>query len=137
MNTEEYDERLAQLAMIIHVSRIDADITDEEQAFIDAMARRLGVKEEDKKRLQSGEIQTSVHIPTSEWERVEQFHICMMTSMTSGEIDESEVAFCHRLGSRLGLRGIALDNAIRLFKKHHPDPVPMEEIKRVYQLGHN
>jgi hypothetical protein len=135
--TEDYQERLSQLAMLIYVSQIDGEVDDEEQALVDTMAERLEIKEDDKHLLMTGELVVKLHVPSSEWERVENFHLCMMMSSISGEFDSQEALFCKRLGLKMGVRDEVMNKVITLFRQYHPDAVPVQELKRVYQIGHN
>ena len=134
---EEERDALAILTMLVGVSTVDGKIDDRELNMISRMAKKMNLSDRVRDQVVSGKIYVEIEPPAGEWERIPFFQMCVMTSGVNGDFDEQEMLFCKRLGMKLGLQDEVLDNVIALFKQYFPDRVPIEELRKAYQLGHN
>ena len=136
MKDEEH-EALAILTMLVEVSKVNGEIDEKEKAMINRMAEKMNLDASIRDEVMAGKIYVEISPPAGEWERIPFFQMCVMTSGVNGDFDKREALFCKRLGLRLGLREDTLDEVIHLFKQYFPEKVPIEALRKAYQLGHN
>ncbi len=132
-----YEEPIAVLTMLARVARVNGMIDEQEKNLIETMAEKMMVPAEVVEAILDGRISAEIKPPEEEWERIPYFQMCVMMTGVNGDFDEREALFCKRLGHDLGLRSVVLDSVIHLFKKHFPKAVPIEELRKAYQIGHN
>jgi len=134
---ELYEEPIAVLTMLARVARINGLIDEQEKRLIEGMAEKMSVPSDMVEGIIEGKIKAEISPPAEEWERIPYFQMCVMMTGVNGEFDEKEAIFCKRLGQDLGLRSLVLDRVMALFKEHFPEPVPIDELRKAYQIGHN
>ena len=134
---ELYEEPIAVLTMLARVAKINGKIDEPERQLIQGMAKKMMVPQDMVDAILNGRVTAEISPPEEEWERIPYFQMCVMMTGVNGEFDEKEAIFCKRLGQDLGLRSIVLDRVIALFKEHFPEPVPIDELRKAYQIGHN
>ena len=132
-----YEEPIAVLTMLARVARVNGSIDEQEKKLIESMAKKMLVPAEMVEAILDGRITAEIKAPEEEWERIPYFQMCVMMTGVNGKFDEKEALFCKRLGHDLGLRSLVLDRVIELFKQYFPDSVPIEELRKAYQIGHN
>jgi hypothetical protein len=134
---ELYEEPIAVLTMLTRVAKINGVIDEPERRLIESMAEKMMVPQDMVDAIIEGRVTAEINPPDVEWERIPYFQMCVMMTGVNGEFDEREAVFCKRLGHKLGLRSLVLDRVMALFKEHFPEPVPIEELRKAYQIGHN
>ena len=132
-----YEEPIAVLTMLVRVARIDGIIDEQERKLIETMAEKMFVPDEMVEAILEGRVSAEIHPPKEEWERIPYFQMCVIMTGVNGEFESQEALFCKRLGHDLGLRSTVLDRVIELFKEYFPNSVPIEELRKAYQIGHN
>jgi hypothetical protein len=134
---EEKDNTLAIICMLVKVSTKDGVIGSQEEFFINAMSDRLGLTAEERADILSGRVDVKILPPKDEWERIPYFQMCVMASGVNGHFHEKEVLFCKKLGMELGVRDEVIHKIVELFQDYFPEEVPIEELRKVYQITHN
>ncbi|NNC83832.1 MAG: hypothetical protein HKN79_09650 [Flavobacteriales bacterium] len=135
MNDRE--DGIAILTMLTRVGEMSGEMDEREELLIRTIALKLGLDEQTTDDILAGRIRAEITPPRKEVDRIPYFHMCVMASGINGDFDDREVLFCKKLGMRLGLRDDTLDKAIALFKEYYPKSVPVEILKRTFQIDHN
>lgn len=135
--SENREERIAILTMLTQVSDMDGNIDEREELLIRSIAIKLNIDEQTTDDILSGTLSAEIKAPTDEWDRIPYFQMCVMASGVNGDFNEKETLYCKRLGMRLGLRDATLDKAIELFKQYYPKSVPLDLLKKTFQVNHN
>jgi len=137
MKGEKYDEKLSLMAMLVELSWVDGEVTEEENGFIDHLADLYEIEPIDLLKIKSGEYKPELAIPKSEADRVPFFQSCVIAMGIDYRTNEDEKNYCTNLGMKMGLREEVVKSVMNLFEKYFPEPVPIDELMNAYIIGRN
>jgi len=137
MKETDYKEKLSLIAMLVELTWVDGEVTDEENDFVDRLADLYKIEAIDLLKIKSGEFKPELIIPEMEADRVPFFHSCVMAMGVDHRTNNDERNYCSTLGMKMGLREEVVKNVMHLFEKHFPNPVPLDELKKAYNIGRN
>jgi uncharacterized tellurite resistance protein B-like protein len=105
-------------AAIVRVAMGDGVITDEEKAFLDRLATRLDISENDYKEILENYMSHSVNPPSGYTRRLERLYDLSRMVYADGHLGEQESVILHRLAVGLGFSpenvSYIVDKALKL-----------------------
>lgn len=130
-------QRTGLIALLIKLAREDGDFNSDEERFLKAIARKLGIVEEKVEQIISGEIRSEYRPPQLEHERIVDFQTLVYFAFSDGELDGREVDFLRRSGMRLGIHPQTVSQVVKLTHQHYPETVPLKKLKALYMRHRN
>ncbi|WP_103069718.1 tellurite resistance TerB family protein [Aquimarina sediminis] len=122
-------------AAIVKVAMSDEVITDEERAFLDRLARRLDISENDYKEILKDYNSHPVNPPTSYDSRLERLHDLAKMVYADHVKGEGQVVLLERLSVGLGFRSenvkYVVDKALNLVDEGVDGDTFADEIKNM------
>ncbi len=122
-------------AAIVRVAMSDGIITDEEQAFLDRLARKLDISDEDYKEILKDYQSHPINPPTSYDKRLERLYDLARMVYADHELGEKQKSILERLCVGLGFStanvGYVVDKALRLVAAGVDEDNFIEEIKNM------
>jgi len=122
-------------AAIVRVAMSDGIITEDEQAFLDRLARKLDISEEDYKEILKNYSSHSVNPPTSYDRRLERLYDLARMVYADHELGERQVAMLERLCVGLGFStanvSYVVDKALKLVHAGVDEDNFIDEIKNM------
>jgi len=116
MNLEELGEEAKKeniLSLMIQMSVVDGDVSDNEMAYILQLGFTMGMSEEAIRNV-SQERATSLYIPTSEPERMTILYYLVFLIRVDGEITKEEKEMMYHFGLKLGFSPLMVGNIVRV-----------------------
>ena len=133
----EYKEKLSHLNDLIKLSRIDGYESSIESNFIESVAERLGVSNNDLNDLKSGEIEIDFSPPRYEYQIIPQFHRIILLMGIDRMIYKEEIQFCLELGLRMGLNPNAVKEIVDKMIFYPNNIIPAEELESIFKKYYN
>lgn len=117
------------LRMLIEMARADKEYKVNEDLLLKEIAERMQLDKKEVDSLNKGESE-SVHIslPKSEPERMTLFYQLLFMMRIDGKITPGEKRLCKRMGFRLGINPLLVDELIEIMVKHLNNRIPEEEM---------
>jgi hypothetical protein len=131
------DKKVQLIGQLIQLALADNDLKDIELNFIKAIAEMLSVSSEEVDKLYESGSYNSISIPSSEFERILQFHRLILVANVDLVVDQSEIELLKKTGLRLGLRPEAVDRVLVEMTKHPNGMIPTDIMMRLFQAYHN
>ena len=128
-------EKLSLLTELIKLARAEDGVKEEEFLFLDQVAKRLGVGEDEFKALFDKYIDFTP--PELETERILQFHRLVLLMNVDGDADDDEIMFIKNVGLKMGLRPNAISAALAESFKHKDGVVPPEKLIEIFRTYNN
>ena len=129
MNTKK-----SYLLMLIKLSNADHKVDKNEARFINNVAKKLGLTENDVENIHDHPDEFRFTLPDNMLERMRQFYHLLFLMGIDGEITIEEREICRQLGFRLCLNPPLMDDLINLMidnlNKRIPDGEMLEVIKK-------
>lgn len=120
--------------MLIKLSNADHKVDKNEARFINDMAKKLGLTENDVENIHDHPDEFLFTLPDNMLERMRQFYHLLFLMGIDGEITIEEREICRQLGFRLCLNPPLMDDLINLMidnlNKRIPDGEMLEVIKK-------
>lgn len=129
-------ENLSQLAQLIQLSLVDGHLDDMEYKLMSAMAELLGVSQDQLDDL-IVERPKEQKLPTSEFDRILQFHRLVLLANVDATVNGEELEILRKCGLRLGLRPEAVETILREMHKHENGMLPTALMMEIFQRYHN
>lgn len=102
-----------------------------EWRFIVDVAHRLGMTEEDVKRIDTHPQDLHFRLPKGEQERMNLLYHLLFLMKIDGSVGEKEIALCHELGTRLGFNYLMVDELIVIMSKYVGKLVPEKALLNI------
>lgn len=122
-------------AAIVRVAMSDGVITDDEQAFLDRLARKLDISEGDYKEILKDFKTHPVNPPSSYDRRLERLYDLARMVYADHELGERQIAMLERLGVGLGFSpaniNYVVDKALKLVHAGVDEDNFKDEIKNM------
>lgn len=122
-------------AAIVRIAMSDGVITDDEQAFLDRLARKLDISEGDYKEILKDYKTHPVNPPSSYDRRLERLYDLARMVYADHELGESQTAMLERLGVGLGFSPVnityVVDKALKLVHAGVDEDNFIDEIKNM------
>lgn len=122
-------------AAIVRVAMSDGVITDDEKAFLDRLARKLDISEEDYKEILKGYQDHPVNPPSSYDRRLERLYDLARMVYADHELGERQIGMLERLSIGLGFSPAnvhyVVDKALKLVHAGVDEDNFIEEIKNM------
>lgn len=122
-------------AAIVRVAMSDGVITVEEQAFLDRLARKLDISENDYKEILKDYASHDINPPSSYDRRLERLFDLARMVYADHELGDKQVAMLERLGVGLGFNPVnvtyVVDKALKLVQAGVDEDNFIDEIKNM------
>lgn len=122
-------------AAIVRVAMSDGVITSEEQAFLDRLARKLDISDNDYKEILKDYATHDINPPSSYDRRLERLYDLARMVYADHELGERQVAMLERLGIGLGFNPVnvtyVVDKALKLVQAGVDEDNFIDEIKNM------
>ncbi len=122
-------------AAIVRVAMSDGIITEDEQAFLDRLARKLDISDDDYKAILKGYQSHPINPPTSYDRRLERLYDLARMVYADHELGERQTAMLERLGVGLGFStanvSYVVDKALKLVHAGVDEDNFIDEIKNM------
>jgi len=122
------------LLMLIKIEEADKKIDVNEEAFISFIAGKLGLTDEDIKDIRQNPGKFEFKLPDNIGDRLRIFYSLLYMMGIDGEIDKSEKEMCRKLGFRLCINPILMDDLIDIMvdnlNKRIPEDQMLEAVKK-------
>ena len=123
--------RESYIATLLMLAEADDNQSIRENRFIELVALRLGLTEEDVQRIDQHPEQLSFHFPKGEQERMNLLYHLLFLMKIDGAVTEAEVALCHQLGTLLGFNYLMVDELIAVMTQHIGRKIPDETLLNI------
>lgn len=114
--------------MLLMLAEADDHDHDLELIFINTVASRLGVTEEEVAHIDKNPQTVTFIIPKREHERMEILYDLLFLMKFDQHVDEEEIELIHRLAFRMGFRPTMTQEMIEVMKQHIGQLVPKESL---------
>lgn len=128
-------EKLSLLSELIKLAKTDQNMRTAEFEFLYAIAKQLGVRDEDFKRLFDEYIEFTP--PKNEMDRIVQFQRLVLMMNVDQKVTEDEIAHVRQIGIRMGLAPRATDEVLKSMKEHPNGMLPPEKLISIFKTFHN
>ncbi len=122
-------------AAIVRVAMSDGVITEEEKAFLDRLARKLDISEEEYKKTLKDYMEHPINPPSNYDRRLERLYDLARMVYADRELGERQTAMLERLGVGLGFSpsnvSYVVDKALKLVHAGVDEDNFIEEIKNM------
>ncbi|MEO9892365.1 TerB family tellurite resistance protein [Aurantibacter sp.] len=122
-------------AAIVRVAMSDGVITEDERAFLDRLARKLDVSEDDYAKILKDYASHPINPPTSYDRRLERLFDLTRMVYADHELGEKQVSMLERMGVGLGFNPInvsyVVDKALKLVSAGVDEDNFIDEIKNM------
>ncbi|MBM1105560.1 TerB family tellurite resistance protein [Aurantibacter crassamenti] len=122
-------------AAIVRVAMSDGVITDDERAFLDRLARKLDISENDYKEILKDYATHPINPPTSYDQRLERLFDLTRMVYADHELGDRQVSMLERMGVGLGFNPInvsyVVDKALKLVQAGVDEDNFIDEIKNM------
>ena len=130
MNLEELGEQAKKeniLSILIQMSTVDGDISNNEMAYILQLGFSLGLDEES---IRSVSKERDVHpfIPTAEQDRMTILYYLIFLIRVDGQITKEEKEMMHHFGLKLGFSPLMVENIVRVAEANLGRKLPADAI---------
>lgn len=123
------------LSELVKLARVDSEISEIELTFIQSIAEMLGVEKEYVMALIGEKVAFSP--PSSEFDRIEQFHRMVLLANIDLHVDSTEIAAIQKAGIMLGLRPDAVNAVLEAMKNYPNGLIPVKLILDIFKTYHN
>lgn len=114
--------------MLLMLAEADDHDHDLELIFINKVASRLGVTEEEVSHMDKNPQTVTFIIPKREHERMEILYDLLFLMKFDQHVDVEEIELIHRLAFRMGFRPTMTQEMIEVMKQHIGQLVPKESL---------
>lgn len=133
----EYQEKLSHLNDLIKLSRVDGYESRIETNFIDSVAEKLGVHENDLEDLKSEKLKIKFSPPKYEYQIIPQFHRIVLLMGIDRMIYKEEINFCIELGLKMGLNPNAVREIVDKMIFYPNNIIPASELENIFKKYYN
>jgi len=133
MNT--YQDKLSVLSELIEFARVDYKIKDSEYDFLLSVANLLEVKKSSLDSLLKD--RSSIIKPTTELEKVVQFHRLLLLMNIDEEQHSKEIEQLHNIGLWMGLPPSAIGQVLEVMHQYPNKMVPPEVLINIFKVHQN
>lgn len=118
------------LRLLIEMARADKEYKPNEDMLLKEIAERMHIDVEEVEELKKEDETKSlkVNLPKSEPERMTLFYQLLFMMRIDGNITAGEKRLCKRMGFRLGINPLLVDELIDIMVKHLHDRIPENEM---------
>ena len=115
----------------MEMAKADNAYKSNEDQLLREIAERMQIDLEDVASMdESDQENARLHIPKSEMERMTIFYQLLFMMRIDGNVSQGEKKLCQRMGFRLGINPLLVEELIDIMVKHLNDRVPEEEMLR-------
>jgi uncharacterized tellurite resistance protein B-like protein len=122
------------LLMLIKIEEADKKIDVHEEAFISFMAGKLGLTDKDIRDIRQNPEKFEFRLPDNIDDRLRIFYSLLYMMGIDGEIKKSEKEMCRKLGFRLCINPVLMDDLIDIMvenlNKRLPEDQMLEAVKK-------
>ncbi len=133
----DYQEKVSHLYDLIRLSRIDGKETLSEISFINSVAQKLGIDEDDMEIIRSEFFHIKFMPPKHEADVIPQFYRLVFLITADREIDKEELNFCYDLGMRMGLNLYAVQEVLKKLLEQNGDRITVTEMNNIFRKYYN
>jgi uncharacterized tellurite resistance protein B-like protein len=116
------------LLMLIKIEEADKRIDINEEAFIEYIAGKLGLTENDIKEIRQNPRKFEFKLPDNVNDRLRIFYNLLYMMGIDGEIEEEEKEMCRKLGFRLCINPVLMDDLIDIMVRNLNKRIPEDEM---------
>ncbi len=129
------ENKLSLLSDLIYIVKADGKVTSSELDFLQRIANRMGVSNEEMKNLFSNPIPTKTQF--SEIEKITQFHKMVLMMNVDGESHPKEIEAIKNYGLAMGIRPTVIDNVLIKMEEYPDKIIPTEALISLFQKYYN
>ncbi len=125
------DRKRGYLRVLIEMARVDSEYKINEDFLLKELAERMHIDLEEVEEIKEKELSqasSSIKVPKSEPERMTLFYQLLFMMKIDGEVTPGEKRLCKRMGFRLGINPLLVDELIEIMVAHINDRVPEQEM---------
>lgn len=131
------ENKIDLISQLIEMAKSDNQVKEVELNFIKAIAKMLDVAEEKVDDLYTNGKEIKLVLPSSEFDRILQFHRLVLIANVDFNIDVNEIDLLKRAGLKLGLRPEAVTRVLEEMTKHPNGMIPTGIMMKLFQAYHN
>ena len=125
-----FDENIKKsyLLMLIKIEEADNKIDINEEAFIEYIAGKLGLTEKDINEIRRHPAKFEFKLPDNVDDRLRIFYSLLYMMGIDGEIQEREKEMCRKLGFRLCINPVLVDDLIDIMVRNLNKRIPEDQM---------
>ncbi len=125
-----FDENIKKsyLLMLIKIEEADKKIDINEEAFIEYIAGKLGLTENDINEIRRNPGKFEFKLPDNVDDRLRIFYSLLYMMGIDGEIQEQEKEMCRKLGFRLCINPVLMDDLIDIMVRNLNKRIPEDQM---------
>lgn len=124
----ELNKKKTHLLMLLMLAEADDHDHELELVFINKVASRLGVSDEEVTRIDKNPQTVTFIIPKMEHERMEILYDLLFLMKFDQHVDDDEIDLIHRLAFRMGFRPTMTQEMIEVMKQYIGELVPKDSL---------
>lgn len=132
---ETHQEKLSLLQDLIALSEVDGNVSFSEENFIQTIAAKLGISENELTELKRNPVDYNPE--DKEVDRIVQFYRLLLLMNVDHNRDEREIEFCKETALKMGLNPIATNTTIEQILKSETGMMSPDEVIQIFQPYHN
>ena len=128
-------EKLSILSELIHLSKADNEMREDEMGFIKVIAEGLGVSDAELEQLYENPV--AFDPGTTDGERILQFHRLVLLMNVDRNISDAEMNNVRQAGIKLGLNPMATNEVLKRMYDYPNNVIPPNELIAIFVKHHN
>ena len=121
----------SHLRNLIALAKADGNLHAEEEKMLYKMGEKYGLKDRQIASLIRSEKSTSVNIPETHDQKMDQLHDLVLMVYADGIVEDSEVEFCQDLMVQFGFKKEIVEWMIDMFNQGNPPtPEAWDQLKK-------
>lgn len=132
---QEKKEKLSIMSELVKMARADLEVREEEHEFLYAIAKQLGLTDEEFESVFNKYIDFTP--PKGEFDRILQFHRLVLMMNVDMDNDDREEYLVHDLGIRLGLPEGAIKAILNEMENYPNKIVPPDRLITIFKTFNN
>lgn len=134
---KDYDTRISHLNDLITLARIDGNESLNETNFINWVAYRLKLRNDDVERIKANPEPVKFRPGKMEKDNIERFHSMVMLMGIDKKLAREEVNYCVEMGIRMGLNIHAIMETIATLSSSPNHIIHLADIETIFRKYSN
>ncbi len=123
-----HEIKLTYLAFLTKIAFADGVFNEWEDKYINAIATKLGISNEEKYSIQADPSQKMVHLPETLAQRIEFFYNLLFLMGIDNDITVEEKEMCKKIGFNLCFNPLLMDDLIEIMVENLGKDVPVDQV---------
>lgn len=123
-----HEIKLTYLSFLTKIAFADGVLNEWEDKYIDNIASRLGISDEEKYSIQADPSKYEVRLPDTLAQRVEFFYNLLFMMGIDNDITKDEKELCKKIGFNLCFNPMLMDDLIEIMVENLGKKVPVDQV---------